>query len=275
MRVCLIADRPDHPVLSATMAILAGRHEQRVALSASFASSPARRRELDRPADVYLLKSRSPAALELGTQLADRGAIVINHPSATALCLDRVAMADRLREAGLPQPSTAAFSRLADVPADGIDLRFPVMVKSRQSRRGDLVAKLSRPADVLPLAHEWPDEPVVLQEFTAGSGYDLKLWAIGDDLHAARRRSPLETGATDAAKQNLPLQGRIAEELVHIGRAVGRAFALDLYGVDVIMSPEGPTIVDVNAFPGFRGVADAPARLAALVEESVTASRTA
>jgi ribosomal protein S6--L-glutamate ligase len=275
VRVCLIADRPDHPVLGEAMAILAGRHEQRVALAASLASGPARRRELDRPADVYLLKSRSPAALELGTQLADRGAIVINHPSATALCLDRAAMADRLQAAGLPQPSTTAFTRLADVPAGGNGLRFPVMVKSRHSRRGDLVAKLSRPADVLPLAREWEDEPVVLQEFTPGSGYDLKLWAIGDDLHAARRRSPLETGATGAAKRNLPLEGGIAEQLEDIGRAVGHAFSLHLYGVDVIMSPDGPTIVDVNAFPGFRGVDGAPERLAALVERSATRFHTA
>ena len=272
MRVCLIADREDHPVLSAAMAILGSHHEGRVILPADVASDPARRSELDQPADVYLLKSRSPVALELGTLLVDQGAIVINHPRATAACLDRAAMAGRLRKAGLPHPVTTVSPRLADLSAPHDSLRFPLMIKSQHSRRGDLVAKMNAPNDIARLQMEWAEEPVVIQAFTPGSGYDLKLWVIGDNLHAARRRSPLETGATGASKQNLPLEREVTVQLESLGRSVGKALSLDVYGVDVIMSAEGPMIVDVNAFPGFRGVEDAPGLLAALVERSAAAA---
>jgi ribosomal protein S6--L-glutamate ligase len=94
-------------------------------------------------------------------------------------------------------------------------------------------------------------------------------------MHAARRRTPLETGAIGAAKKNLPVDEKLTSELGDLGRAVGRAFSLHLYGIDVIMSADGPSIIDVNAFPGFRGVEGAPELLAALVELSATAARNA
>ncbi|MFD0527211.1 hypothetical protein ACFQ1I_08035 [Kitasatospora arboriphila] len=37
-----------------------------------------------------------------------------------------------------------------------------------------------------------------------------------------------------------------------------------MYGVDILDTPDGPLIVDVNAFPGIRGQAGAPEALAAL-----------
>ena len=39
---------------------------------------------------------------------------------------------------------------------------------------------------------------------------------------------------------------------------VGRVLDAHLLGVDVLRTPDGPVVVDVNAFPGFRGIADAP-----------------
>src|SRR5437016_11392769 len=37
---------------------------------------------------------------------------------------------------------------------------------------------------------------------------------------------------------------------------------LDLYGVDIIESDGTPYVVDMNSFPGFKSVPDAPLRLA-------------
>ena len=47
---------------------------------------------------------------------------------------------------------------------------------------------------------------------------------------------------------------------------IGHAFKMPLYGVDLIETAQGPLIVDVNAFPGFRGVPGASDALVALVE---------
>ena len=47
-----------------------------------------------------------------------------------------------------------------------------------------------------------------------------------------------------------------------ITRRCGEAFGIDLYGVDIIYSAGSPYVVDINSFPGFKGVPDAGAHLA-------------
>ncbi|WP_298749138.1 hypothetical protein [uncultured Serinicoccus sp.] len=42
---------------------------------------------------------------------------------------------------------------------------------------------------------------------------------------------------------------------------------------DVVLGPDGPVLVDVNAFPGYRGVPGAPQALADLVADRVGTSR--
>lgn len=42
-------------------------------------------------------------------------------------------------------------------------------------------------------------------------------------------------------------------------------FGLDLYGVDVLLGPDGPVVVDINDFPSFRQVPDAVSRVARAV----------
>ncbi|MGE5049855.1 MAG: alpha-L-glutamate ligase, partial [Deltaproteobacteria bacterium] len=44
--------------------------------------------------------------------------------------------------------------------------------------------------------------------------------------------------------------------------ACGAAFGVRLFGVDVVMSEGKPYVVDMQAFPGFKGVPDAAALLA-------------
>lgn len=272
MRVRLLIDRPGHPVLTATLDRLGERHDVRAVLTETL-DERALQREQDDPADVYLLKARSPRAIALAAAVEDVGARLINTSRATGLCLDRAAMAHRLSDAGVAHARTVHLPRLADLLGGDARVEFPAIVKSRRSRRGDLVEKLATPAAARPLLEKWADEEVIVQRFEPGDGFDLKVWAIGTRIHAARRRTPLVTGATGAAKRNEPLEsGTSLAELATLGRAVGSAFGLELYGVDVIATAAGPRVVDVNAFPGFRGVPDAADRLAAHVEQSAAGS---
>jgi ribosomal protein S6--L-glutamate ligase len=55
---------------------------------------------------------------------------------------------------------------------------------------------------------------------------------------------------------------------------LGRAFNLRLYGVDLLITERGPIIVDINSFPGFRGVPGADHALVALVERLLRETKT-
>jgi glutathione synthase/RimK-type ligase-like ATP-grasp enzyme len=49
----------------------------------------------------------------------------------------------------------------------------------------------------------------------------------------------------------------VSEEVRRIALCCGRVFGLGLFGVDIIEGPDGPVIVDVNSFPGYKGVPNA------------------
>ncbi|MFH8749515.1 RimK family alpha-L-glutamate ligase [Streptomyces rimosus] len=256
MRIALITRDPAHPLLAAATALLTPEHDV-VTLDPETAGEDPEPR-----ADVHLLKARTPQALALARALEARGAPVVNSAAATALLQDRTAMARYARRAGLPFADTRTYATLAEL-ADGPRLPGPVVVKSRHSRKHDLVARVDSGEQLRALAAAHPREPVVVQEFVPNSGWDHKLWAVGDRLFAALRRSEL---SPEGRGPTLPLAlADLPPGWSDMVRRAGEVFALDVYGVDVIDAGDGsPLIVDINAFPGIRGQDGAPEALAAL-----------
>ncbi|MBV6703167.1 RimK family alpha-L-glutamate ligase [Kitasatospora aureofaciens] len=250
MRVGLIAADPGHPVLAATAELLAREHEvQYFDPGAGLVPGP--------PVDVCLLKTHTPQAFALARELESRGVPVVNSAAATELCQDRMRMAELARAAGLPFADTCTVGALGQL----VDPVYPFVVKSRHSRRHDLVARVDGAARLRELAARWPGEAVVTQPFLDGTGWDQKLWVVDGQVFAARRRSELAPtdGGTGHAGEWEPPADRAALAL-----RVGEVFGLDVYGVDLLDGPAEPVIVDVNAFPGIRGRAGAPEALAAL-----------
>ncbi|MFF3862699.1 RimK family alpha-L-glutamate ligase [Streptomyces sp. NPDC002209] len=258
MRVCLVTPEPGHPLLAAAAALLeAAGHRVESLDPGAVDAAPA---DL---ADVYLLKSKTPQGLDLARELERRGAPVLNSAAATTLCQDRTEMAELALRAGLPFAGTRTYGSLAAWAADEPLGGSPLVVKSRHSRRHDLVARVDDDARLRELADAWPQEPVVVQEFAPNSGWDHKLWAIGDRVFAALRRSELAPEGSGPAR-SLPL-AELPPGWADLVLRTGEAFSLDVYGVDLIDTGDGsPLIVDVNAFPGIRGQAGAPRALAAL-----------
>ena len=46
----------------------------------------------------------------------------------------------------------------------------------------------------------------------------------------------------------------LGEEVQRIALQVGRVFGLQVYDVDFLMTEQGPVVIDVNSFPGYKGV---------------------
>ncbi|MFD8700593.1 ATP-grasp domain-containing protein [Kitasatospora purpeofusca] len=276
MRIGLITSAPDHPVLAATTALLTagGHHVEAIDPTAGPDGHAGQVEQAgqagpsDPPADVYLLKAHTPAALALARGLEERGVPVVNPVAATELCQDRLAMAELARRAGLPFAPTRAAADPAELLAavEAGDLLLPLVVKSRHSRRHDLVARVDDTARLRALAEQWPDEPVVAQPYLPSTGWDQKLWVVAGKLFCARRRSEL------AGPEHTELPGgddgfgpaELSADRAAVALRAGEVFGLDVYGVDLLDGPGEPVVVDVNAFPGIRGQAGAPEALAAL-----------
>jgi ribosomal protein S6--L-glutamate ligase len=135
--------------------------------------------------------------------------------------------------------------------AYGPELPWPLVVKSRASSRRDLVRLVADRQELVGMLPEWGDEPVVAQEFAVNDGFDIKVWVIGADMSAARRRSALTS--TDKTSDELLDPAGLPEDWTRAARDAGAALGLQLYGVDLLITQGRPIVVDVNPFPGFRG----------------------
>jgi aminoglycoside phosphotransferase (APT) family kinase protein len=239
VRVCLLTDKPEHPLLAA-LSDLGSRHGIAV-VNAGSGAGPA---DLDPDAELYLLKAHSPQVMALARVAESRGGTVVNSATATELCQDRVRMAERARSVGLPFPDTYHLVRLSGLGAwlaGSAAPDLPLVVKSRASRRPDLVIRLDRAACLRSLEVDWGDEAVVVQEFIAGDGWDYKLWVIGSRVFAGMRRSPLDTGAPATTRLLDPR--RLPADWLDLVQTVGDAFGLQIYGVDLLDTAHGPLIV--------------------------------
>src|SRR5579859_7770555 len=169
MDICLIMDNPEtpqHPVIAVALQELSTRHSVRLLDVRTLNGEQAVQEEARHPqADLYLLKSHAPQALEVAHALEQKGALVVNSWASSVACQDRVLMAERMREANLPWPYTWSFTTLESLLSDRdllTSLPFPLIIKSYYSHRGDLVDKIDSIEQLEALAPEWSQEPVVL-----------------------------------------------------------------------------------------------------------------
>jgi len=100
-------------------------------------------------------------------------------------------------------------------------------------------------------------EPVFAQRYHASDGPDRKIYSIGSEIFGVLRAWPARTHREKLGQAFTP-----DPELVDITRRCGAALGIDLFGVTVVQSGGKSYVVDMTSIPGFKGVPDAPRRLA-------------
>jgi glutathione synthase/RimK-type ligase-like ATP-grasp enzyme len=143
---------------------------------------------------------------------------------------------------------------------------FPLVVKPFDGDGSRGIALLTRPDDVDLLPTLVGRRSLYLaQEFLEADGWDLKLYGVGSSVWAVRKRSPVSfegpgpavLRATDGATL-VPIDA----ELRDIALTCGRACGLELWGVDVAMTPRGPRVIEINDFPTYSAVPEAAKAIA-------------
>ncbi|HEY6097856.1 MAG TPA: hypothetical protein VIW03_00405 [Anaeromyxobacter sp.] len=203
--------------------------------------------------DLYVLKSESEMALSVAGALHAVGAPILNPWPVAALMKDKIAATRRLAAAGVPVPETHVTSvphRLAHLLEDG-----PLVVKPYRGSKGRGV-RVIWDADELEDAGAG-DAPILAQRYHRPDGPDRKIYCIGGQLFGVLRRWPAHT-----YREKCGESFSIAPELREIALRCGAAFGVELFGVDVVVSGGRPLVVDMQSFPGFKGVPDAALRLA-------------
>jgi ribosomal protein S6--L-glutamate ligase len=215
------------------------------------------------PGDVVVARSRHPYALTLLQIAEELGARSVDSWSAVHRVRDKVRCTLALAQRGVPIPPTFLAHRPAELERLSADA-YPLILKPVL---GDNARGLRIVMDASELAAvEWPDELVLAQSYLDARAVDLKVYVADESVWAVRRPSPLSEATDD------PVPAWLTSPLRDLVRACRSEFGLRLFGLDVLELPGGPVVVDVNEFPNYTGVDEAPDVIAALVQAELGAS---
>jgi RimK family alpha-L-glutamate ligase len=219
--------------------------------------------------DAVLVRTMPPGSLEQVVFRMDalaileaQGTVVLNPPKAIEAAVDKYLTSARLALAGLPTPRTIACQTLDDSLAAYETLGRDVVVKPLFGGEGRGLMRLNDPdlawrAFKLLTSHQ---SVVYVQEFIPHAGFDVRVFVLGTRIWAMRRTS------TDDWRTNVS-RGAVVEaidlddELVALARRAAACVGATIAGVDLLRRERGDwTVLEVNAVPGWKGLAKAHGR---------------
>ncbi|MGW4383504.1 ATP-grasp domain-containing protein [Kitasatospora sp. NPDC004531] len=207
--------------------------------------------------DAWVLKTVSGGpGLGLLESAAAAGLTTVNDARAIRPVRDKAQTAVVADLHGLPMPRTWAAADPAAFAAIP-EQHYPLVVKPADGSSGRAVHLVQHPSGLARLTAPEGGGLLIAQPYVANDGLDLKVYCAGGELFATQRTSPLHPDRP-ATERPVPLPREVAA----LAAQVGEVFGLDLYGLDVLLGPDGPTVVDINDFPSFRQVPDAVQRVA-------------
>lgn len=210
--------------------------------------------------DAYVLKSLADGPGMSILEAAEAvGIPTINNSRAIRLVRDKAVAAAFARAHGLPIPPTYFVPHprlLHQIPLE----EYPIVVKpsNGSSCRGIYLLRTLADLEALEIEEE-NDSFFLAQRYAENSGFDIKVYVTGGEVYAAvAKTSPLHGSVED---RFVPLTPQVKK----LALQVGKLFGLDIYGLDVVDTPQGPAILDINDFPSFSRVPRAVVRISEYV----------
>jgi ribosomal protein S6--L-glutamate ligase len=186
------------------------------------------------------------------------GIPTINNSRAIRLVRDKAVAAAFALAHGLPIPPTyfVAHPRLlSQIPPED----YPIVVKPSNGSSNRGIYRLNGPEELEALViAEANDSFFLAQRYAENTGFDIKLYVTGQEVFAVAKKSPLQLEIKEGL---IP----VTPQLRKLALGVGKLFGLDIFGLDVVETPNGLMIVDINDFPSFGRVPRAVSRVSEYV----------
>ncbi len=205
--------------------------------------------------DAYVLKTVSDGpGLNILEAAEAAGIPTINNSRSIRMVRDKAVATAYAHTRGLPIPLTYFVANpglLKQIPLDD----YPLVVKPTNGSSCRNIYRINSPTDLATLKIGKAKTGFLLaQQYVENTGYDIKLYVAGTEVFAVAKRSPLHPDV-EVDKRLIPM----TMELRNLALLVGKHFGLDIYGLDVVETSEGPIVVDINDFPSFGQVPHAVA----------------
>ena len=211
-------------------------------------------------ADVVLNRSVSHSRSLYALRFFEHyGVPTINPYDVVALCGDKVLASLRLDEAGLPTPRTVV-ALTPEAALKALDeVGYPAVLKPPVGSWGRLMAKVDDPEEAEQIIEHKsalgsPMHSIFyVQEYIEKPERDLRAFVVGDRIVAAMSRHSKDwrtNAARGAVSQALLPTPEMAELALRAAAAVGGG----ILAVDLMESPDGLMVHEVNPTPEFRAL---------------------
>lgn len=194
--------------------------------------------------------------LEILSYACDRGLPMFSRPDRIARLVDRVMCTSTLRKAGVPMPPTVVTEDLDEALA-AVERYGQAVLKPLYSTKARGM-KVVRAGDSAPavLARFRAINPVLyVQQLMALPGRDLGVVFMGGQYIATyAREADVGSWNTTIRDGGQYVSYEPSDAVVELAYRAQQAFEMDFTSVDVIETAEGPMVLEVSAFGGFRGL---------------------
>ncbi len=221
------------------------------------------RPEVDLVLDRCVAHTRGACAL----RVFDRwGVPTLNSSQAVDTCDDKVVMSAALAAAGVPTLRTAVAFSIESALQIGEMFGYPLIVKPVSGSWGRLLAKANSPTSLRTLLEQKQQLGThhhgvfYLQEYIQKPGRDIRSFVVGGEVLAASYRNA-EHWITNVARGAVSTVCEVTPEIEQMSRNAAAAVGAEIAGVDLVETPEGLKVIEVNGgaeFKGLRGTTTVP-----------------
>jgi RimK family alpha-L-glutamate ligase len=183
------------------------------------------------------------------------GFYVINPAEAIEHCVDKYDILAILEDHGVPVPRTVATESVNEALKAFEELGGDVVVKPIFGSRGIGATRVvdAEIANTVFKAITFHHGVIYLQEFVPHGYSDIRAFVINDHVVAAMRRVA-ENWKTNFSQGARPAPITLDLALEELAVKSAKAVGCKIAGVDILESPDGPKICDVNSQPGWKGL---------------------
>lgn len=193
--------------------------------------------------------------MDLLHRLQRLGMIIINPPLSIERSVDKYYTLALLEENGLPVPKTVVTESREEAVKAFHELGGDIVMKPLFGSRGIGSTRISDPeiAERIFRTVSFYHGVLYLQKFIPHGVSDVRAFIIGDHVIAAMHRVA-ESWKTNVSLGAKPIPLKLDRETEDLAVKAAKVIGCKVAGVDILESPHGPVIVELNSQPGWRGL---------------------
>jgi [lysine-biosynthesis-protein LysW]---L-2-aminoadipate ligase len=187
------------------------------------------------------------------------GIPTLNRSNAVVTADDKALMSAAFARAGVPTLRTAVAFTIESALEVGERFGYPLIVKPVSGSWGRLLARANGPAALREILAQkralgGPQHSVFyLQEYVQKPGRDIRAFLVGGDVIAASYRTA-EHWITNVARGAVSTPCPVTPDIASTARHAADAVGVEIAGVDLIETPEGLKVIEVNGGAEFKGL---------------------